>query len=154
MKLQFFSKDQLELVAAEAHELQVWVESHKISPDSVDIDGAQEHEDSNPGTVFTLAFAPSPRDGFSVRYGLVPGFWPDEDEYYISEIKIDDSAAEYAYAYTIVDFYCTVCGGPGSEHKDCLNCVDGELSVDLYWDENWKVTAEYSDPRSQPATNT
>ena len=143
-----FSKDQLDFVAAQAHELQVWVESYRISPEAVEIDEAQENEDAKPGTVFTLAFAPAHHDGFTVRYGLVPGLWPDEDEYYISEVKIDESAEDYAYAYTIIDFYCTVCKGPGSDNKDCLNCIDGELSVDLYWDENWKVTAEYSDPRA------
>lgn len=141
-----FSEGQLDFVAAHARELQAWVEGYKISPESVEIDEAQENEDANPGTVFTLAFAPAQYEGFSVRYGVVPGLEPDEDEFFISEIKIDDSAG--AYPYTIIDAYCTVCEGPGSDNNDCLNCIDGELSVDLTWDENWNVTAEYSDPRS------
>jgi hypothetical protein len=52
------------------------------------------------------------------------------------------------YPYTIIDSFCTVCDGPNSESKDCTNCLDGELSIDLWWDESWNVTAEYSDPRS------
>ncbi len=143
-----FSKDQLDFVDWQAHHLQAWVESYKISPDSVENDQAQEHEDANPGTVFSLAPAFGSLENCQVRYALIPELWDGEDEYFISEIKIDDSAADADWAYTIIDLYCTVCKGPGYENKDCLNCVDGELSVDLTWDENWNVTAEYSDPRS------
>jgi len=143
-----FSKDQLNIVAGQAQELQAWVERYKISPESVEIDEAQEHEDANPGTVFTLAFEPASLENCSVRYPLVPEFWEGEDEYFISEIQIDDSAADAGWAYTIIDLHCTVCKGPGSENKDCLNCLDGELSVDLWWDKDWNVTAEYSKPRS------
>jgi hypothetical protein len=143
-----FSKDQLHFVAWRAQLLQSCVERYKISPDSVEIDEAQEHEEANPGTVFTLAPAFGNLEDCQIRYALIPELWDGEDEYYISEIKIDDSAADADWAYTIIDLYCTVCKGPGYENKDCLNCVDGELSVDLTWDENWNVTAEYSDPRS------
>lgn len=144
-----FSNDQLDFVAASAKELQAWVERYKISPESVEIEEAQEHEDANPGTVFTLAFEPSNLENCSARYPLVPEFWLDEDEYFISEIKVDDSSEDFGWAYTIIDLYCTVCGGPGSDNKDCLNCLDGELSIDFLWDENWNVTAEYSDPNSR-----
>ena len=137
-----FSNDQLEFISARALELQGWVERYKISPDSVEADEAEEHEDGEPGTVFTLSFAPASYDGFSVRYGVVPGLEPDEDEYFISEIEFDNSSD--AYPYTIIDAFCTVCGGPDSDNNDCSNCVDGELSVDLFWDENWNVTVEYS----------
>ena len=142
-----FSKDQLDFVAWQAQHLQGWVESYKISPDSVEIDEAQEHEDANPGTVFTLAPAFGNLEDCQVRYALVPALWDGEDEYYISLVKIHDPEAG-GWAYTIIDLYCTVCKGPGYENKDCLNCVDGELSVDLWWDKNWNVSAEYSDPRS------
>lgn len=143
-----FSNEQLDFVAASATALQAWVERYKISPESVEIEEAQQHEDENPGTVFTLAFEPASLDKCSARYPLVPDFWLDEEEYFISEIKIDDSAANLGWAYTILDLHCTVCQGPFSDNKDCLNCLDGELSVDFFWDESWNVTAEYSDPRS------
>lgn len=139
-----FSKDQLEFIVASALELQDWVEKYRISPESVEIEDAEEREESNPGTIFTLSFAPAHVEGFSLRYGVVPGIDPDEDEYLISEIKFDDFASPYPY--TIIDAFCTVCGGPGSDTRECINCVDGELSVDLYWDSDWNVTAEHSDP--------
>jgi hypothetical protein len=137
-----FSKYQLDFVFESALALQEWVERYKISPESVEIDEAEEREEKCPGTVFTLAFAPANHDGFSVRYGVVPGVWSDEDEYFISEIKFDES--DDMYPYTILDAFCTVCGWPASESKDCINCTDGELSIDLSWDENWNVTAEYA----------
>ena len=142
-----FSKNQLDFVLASALELQEWVERYKISPESVEIEEAKAHEDASPGTVFTLAFAPVFTDGFTLRYGVVSGVSDDEDEFLISEVKFDDSSM--TYPYTIIDAFCTVCEGPNSESKDCANCLDGELSIDLWWDETWNVTAEYSDPRSQ-----
>ena len=141
-----FSKDQLDFVLASALELQEWVERYRISPEPVEIDEANAHEDANPRTVFSLAFAPSFTDGFTLRYGVVPGVSDEEDDFLISEIKFDDSSM--TYPYTIIDCLCTVCDGPNSESKDCTNCLDGELSIDLWWDESWNVTAEYSDPRS------
>lgn len=143
-----FSKDQLDFVTEQAQNLQAWVERYQISPDFVEYDQAQEHEDANPGTVFTLAPAFASLGNCSMDYALAPELWDGEDEYYISVIKIDEYAADAGWSYTSINLFCTVCKWPFSENKDCLNCLDGELSVDLWWDKNWNVSAEYSDHRS------
>lgn len=138
-----FSQNQLDEVRAHAQELQEWVERFKIAPDSVDLEEAEEFEEENPGQVFTLAAVHAMTgEGVSVRYGLVPGLDSDEEEFFLAE----EQASGVGYPYTILDLFCSVCDGAESFGANCDNCLDGQLSVDLYWDENWIVTAEYSRP--------
>ncbi len=133
-----FSDGQLALVEAEAEALQKWVESYRILPECVDMEEAEEFDAENPGQVFTSYFSPTSLDaGTSMRYGIVPGIFEDGDDFFLSEVACEDDSEEYPY--TIIDFICSVCEG-----STCSNCQSGELSIDITWDKNWVVTAEFS----------
>lgn len=138
-----FSDDQLADVTACAAQLQVWVEKFEISPDTIDLDEALEISESKPDHVFTLAAAPTSSDGYMLRYGVEPGLDESEEEFFESALPF---SGEEDYPYTILDFECSACEGEGQLEggDDCTNCDGaGDLSVDLYWDNEWNVTAEF-----------
>ncbi len=138
-----FTKDQIEIVQSNAIDLQRWVTKFQIAPEPIELEEAEELELENPNQVFTLSFEPAFGDGFSLRYGLMPGIDQGEDEFFFSQIPWDES---YPYPYTIVDLQCALCGGTGikpNASENCSNCSGGELSVNMAWDESWNVTAEF-----------
>ncbi len=142
-----FTREQLAFVQEQAQLLQSWVQRYQILPESVELEEAEDFESDHPGQVFTLAFSPSlVDDQKSLRYGVVPGVYDDEEEFFLSALPCEDELE--SFPYTIIDLICSVCGGTAAHGADCSNCETGELSLDLYWDTDWQVTAEYS--RSEP----
>ena len=138
-----FSDDQLAQVTACATELQTWVEKFEISPDTIDLDEALEVAETRPAQVFTLAAAHTSSDGYRLRYGVEPGLDESEEEFFEAALPF---SGQEAYPYTILDFDCSVCDGEGELDggDECSNCDGvGDLTVDLFWDEEWNVTAEF-----------
>ncbi|MFM1926619.1 MAG: hypothetical protein RLZ06_195 [Actinomycetota bacterium] len=138
-----FTKDQFDTIQNQSIELQKWVSKYQISSESIELDEAEELQEEYPDQVFTLGFEPAFADGYSLRYGLIPGIDEDEDEFFFAAVPWDES---YPYPYTIIDFQCSLCGGSGvrpNSGETCSNCSNGELSVNIFWDESWNVTAEF-----------
>jgi len=82
-------------------------------------------------------------DGYRLRYGVEPGLDESEEEFFEAALPF---SGEEAYPYTILDFDCSVCDGEGDLDggDECSNCDGvGDLTVDLFWDEEWNVTAEF-----------
>lgn len=138
-----FSDDQLGEITACATQLQMWVEKSEISPDTIELDDALEVYETKPGHVFTLAAAHTSKDGYMMRYGIEPGLDESEEEFFEAALPF---SGEDAYPYTILDFECFVCEGQGQLDggQKCSNCdVLGDLTVDMFWDQEWNVTAEF-----------
>jgi len=138
-----FSGDQISIILEEAKSLQEFVELHEISCDSVDIDKARERSNLSPTRVYSLLPDPEFRDGYQGRYFLFQGFLDDDvDDYFLGD---KDLKSDLTYPCTILDLDCVNCDGTGEDgEEECANCEYGELSVDLFWDQTWTVTVEYS----------
>lgn len=137
-----FSEEQIGTILEEATSLHEYVKRHGIHFEAVEADQAEEIAESSPYRVFSLLGDPEFRDGYQARYFLFQGFIEDLDDYFLGSIDLE---ADLPYPCTILDFDCVECDGTGEdEDEECSNCEDGELSVDLFWDENWLVTVEYS----------
>lgn len=137
-----FSQQQIGTILEEAKNLQEYVKRHGVHFEATEADQVEETAESSPNRVFSLVGDPELREGYQARYFLFQGFIDDLDDYFLGSV---DLQADLPYPCTILDFDCVECHGSGEDgDEECTNCDDGELSVDLFWDQNWRVTVEYS----------
>ena len=138
------SPDQSDALNAAIEELSSYLKKWQISSESLTSDEAAKIADSSPDTIFSVIRDWStPSDGPISRQGfwLSPGFDPECDDYYESQVNFE---GQIGSPFTEIRFECSDCGATGSiDDEDCEPCeAEGEIVFNLVWDSTGSVKAE------------